>query len=138
LPAIDVAWTRNRVCPRRLAVEALERLVHDAAEPQRVTLLLQANRLQLVVDEPAVRASDPTLERARADAVPVAKRRQHRLCDERPRKVLLGGVDVAADRAGAGELALGRRLRWSGHHPLEPTGALQVVLGRLGIRREKV
>ena len=48
-------------------VEALERLVDDAAEPERVGGRVEPLRRQLVVDEPLVRAGDPALQRVGAE-----------------------------------------------------------------------
>ena len=67
LPAADVAGPRDRVVAGRLAVEALERVVDDRAEPQRIGGRLEALRAELVLDEPLVRAGHPALERVGAE-----------------------------------------------------------------------
>ncbi len=63
--------------PGRLGVELLQRLVDEAAEPERVRGRLERARRELVVDEPAVRALDPALERARAERLARADGLEH-------------------------------------------------------------
>ena len=90
----------------------------DAAEPQRVALAVEALGRELVLDEPAVRAGEPALERARAEQLALAERLEHRRHLERTGPSLLGAR--AAQRLGAGELALARRIGRSERDLVEP------------------
>ena len=72
-PASDVAGARDPVVPGGVPVEALEHPVDDRAGGQSLGLGIEALRGELVVDEPAVRAFDPLLERSGADGVALGR-----------------------------------------------------------------
>ena len=73
-PAPHVAGTRDRVAARRVQVETMQGGVYDRAEPQRIGHGLEALRAQLVLDEPAVGAFDPPLERVGAEQLALSQR----------------------------------------------------------------
>ena len=145
----DVAGPRDRVAAGRLAVEALERARGRCRRARAGRPRARAAAGELVVDEPAVRALDPALERAGAEhraraelaehrrrraAAPgsrsgsgsAAKRREHAARDgardaDPPQR--RAPVDVpAAERQRARQLALARRLGGRRDRPARARG----------------
>ena len=154
-PAADVLRPWDRVAAGRLAVEALERVVDDGAEPERIGVGSRRCGLQLVLDEPLVGQVGPALERVGAEHPAHAKVGESTAGTlsgpgqrDRVRETLEQGLDrggagrrppplehrhavgrPATERQGPGELALARRLGPARTPPLGTAGARESVLG---------
>jgi hypothetical protein len=129
-----MAW--DLIVAGRVPIQPLEHLVDDRPSGKRLRLGIQPLRLELVVDEPPVRALDPLLDRSGADGVPLGERGEHVTCRQGARQNRIAPRPDRRERAR--ERALARRIGRLEHHAVEPPHPLQPFLRLTRARSQEV